>query len=213
MVEEELTRRWEGFQLTDVENEVLELPIVVDKEAESRGKHCLLALILTEKGANKKAFKDTMSQIWKLDGWVSFKDMGDHMFLIEFQFQLDMEKVILGRPWFFDRSIVAIQLFDGSIPFNEIVFNYELFWVQIHNLPLNSMNQEVGGQVGAIIGKVLKVDVDEEGWGWGRCLRVQVEVDLYKPLVRGKRISARGSLLRLILSMRGCNPFVLNVVF
>lgn len=64
--------------------------------------------------------------------------------------------------------------------------------MQIHNLPLAAMSQEVGLQVGRRLGVVHEVDVDREGLGWGRCLWVRVDIELSKPLMRGKMLSIGG---------------------
>lgn len=77
MEEEELAKRWEGFQLTETEDAVFTLPEDVISESKVRGLHCLLGLIITEKRVNKEAFKSTMAQVWKLEGWVSFKEVGE----------------------------------------------------------------------------------------------------------------------------------------
>lgn len=59
-------------------------------------------------------------------------------------------------------------------------FDKEEFWVQLHNLPLAYMNKECGDQIGKSIGRVIEVDVLEDGIGWGQFLRVEIEVLLSK---------------------------------
>lgn len=44
------------------------------------------------------------------------------------------------------------------------------------------MTKEVGAQLGSGAGKVLEVEVDENGLGWGNFLSIKVEVDITKPL-------------------------------
>lgn len=70
-----------------------------------------------------------------------------------------------GRPWFFDKWLLSLQEFDGNKSGNDVAFSTEPFWVQIHNLPLASMTREVGTQIGAVVGLVIKVDVDNDGLG------------------------------------------------
>lgn len=40
--------------------------------------------VMARKGMSNEAFRVTMSQIWRLEGWVKFKDLGEHRFFIEF---------------------------------------------------------------------------------------------------------------------------------
>lgn len=119
--------------------------------------------------------------------------MGDSKFIMEFQASDDKEKVRHGKPWTFDRSLIAIQDVDDSLPPKAVNFSYEPFWVQLHNIPLAGMIKEYGELIAFGIGKVLTVEVDHEGKGWGRCLRVRMEVDITKPLARGRwlRVGSR----------------------
>lgn len=54
------------------------------------------------------------------------------------------------------------------------------------------MNIHYGELIGNTVGRVLDVDVDNDDMGWGSFLRVKVNLDLFKPLVRGKKISMMG---------------------
>uniref|UniRef100_A0A0A9A291 CCHC-type domain-containing protein n=1 Tax=Arundo donax TaxID=35708 RepID=A0A0A9A291_ARUDO len=47
------------------------------------------------------------------------------------------------------------------------------------------MQKSVGQKLGSWIGKVVKVEADEDGWGWGEFLRIKVQLDISKPLIRG----------------------------
>lgn len=66
------------------------------------------------------------------------------------------------------------------------MFTCTFMWVQVHNLPFDCMNSYVGFGVGVFVGKVLHVEIDATGNGWGKFLSILVELDFSKPLVRGK---------------------------
>lgn len=53
------------------------------------------------------------------------------------------------------------------------------------------MNSKIGSCIGAMIGHVYHVNVDDSGHGWGNFLRVLVEVDLNKPLVQGTMLNIK----------------------
>ncbi|XP_042974617.1 uncharacterized protein LOC122306249 [Carya illinoinensis] len=168
--EDGLSQRWESFHLTEGENDVIQISEDTIKGSNTRGEHCLMALLVYEKGYNRDAFKATMSKVWRLQGCVVFKEVGDNRFIMDFQYQVDKDKVLHGRPWFFNCALMVIQAFDGGMTIKDIPFSHEPFWVQIYNLPLIAMTHEVGIQVGRRIGVVHELDVDKEGLGWGKCL-------------------------------------------
>lgn len=104
-----------------------------------RGLHCLFELIITEKGLNKEAFKNKMPQVWKLEGWVSFKEVCENCYLIEFQKSSEKTKILQGRPWFFDSLVLTLQEYDGGTSPMDILLSHEPLCVQIHNHPLVGM--------------------------------------------------------------------------
>ena len=56
---------------------------------------------------------------------------------------------------------------------------------------LACMSREMGQRIGASMGKVEDVDVDEDDVGWGEFLQVRIVLDLTKPLSRGRFIKLR----------------------
>lgn len=54
------------------------------------------------------------------------------------------------------------------------------------------MNQGMGEQIGGSIGKVIGVDVQEDGLAWSQCLRLKIYCDLKKLIARGKAINVEG---------------------
>ncbi|XP_042950189.1 uncharacterized protein LOC122282298 [Carya illinoinensis] len=183
---DELANRWERLQLSKEESSFFHVKPEEDMEGGRRGKHSIIGRALTEKLVNSEGFRVTMSQIWRLKGWVRFKELGDQCFLIEFQCITDKEKVLSGRPWFYDRSLLIILEVDESVSINALRFEFKPFWVQLHNLPLAAMTEDFGTQFASSVGHVIRVESDSEGLAWGRCMRVRVAVNLHKPLLRGK---------------------------
>lgn len=65
-----------------------------------------------------------------------FKEIGENQFLMEFQKVEDKKKIMAGRLWSFDKSLVALQDFKGYTAPHDIAFSQEHFWVEFHNFPL-----------------------------------------------------------------------------
>ncbi|KAF5471373.1 hypothetical protein F2P56_008182 [Juglans regia] len=191
-MEDDLAKQWEGLSLTEKEKEEVLLEKNSSEVVDQYGKFCLLVMIIAEKPVNREAFKSTMAKIWKCESWFKFSEVGMNKFLIEFNKEEDLQKVIKGRPWSFDRWLLCLQVFEGNMSINEVVFNKEEFWVHAYNIPLSSMTYEVGTQIGGCIGRVLTVQVDERGIGWGKFLRIRVEVNISEALQRGVFLSYAG---------------------
>ncbi|XP_042990668.1 uncharacterized protein LOC122317666 [Carya illinoinensis] len=183
---EDITARWKSLKLTEEEQQEIVLSEEAVLSSNAKGELCLLAKIFNDRTANREAFRTTMSKIWNTEGWLTFKDLETNVYLIEFQLVSDKEKVLLGRPWSFDRHLVCMKEFEGLLSLSEVRFDSEPFWIQVHNLPFAGMSKEMGILVGSVIGRVLEVETNTEGYGWGGYLRIKAEVNVTKALVRGR---------------------------
>jgi hypothetical protein len=133
---------------------------------------------------------------------VNFKNIGCNLFLIEFENEWDKIRIMEGRPWTFDGNLVSLADLDN--PTLRIGFQKGIiasFWVCMFNLPLACMSKEMGKRIGASVGTVEEVDVDEDGVGWGEYLRVRITLDLSKPLSRGCFIKIRDKSICVTTSM------------
>jgi hypothetical protein len=69
-----------------------------------------------------------------------------------------------------------------------VKFTHLVFWIRVLNLPIKNMIREVGEDIGNEVGRFLEANVPDNGIGWGRYLRIKVEIDITQPLLRGKII-------------------------
>ena len=92
--------------------------------------------------------------------------------LFEFEDNLDLERVLKFEPWMFDKSLVAVQRATSVEEVPLLDFSKSTFWVQLHNIPENSMNQATSESIGGTIGTVIQAaDLEDDGTG-GEFLRV-----------------------------------------
>ena len=108
--------------------------------------------------------------------------------MTEFEDQADLEQVLLGEPWSYDKYFIAFHQFMDEVAMEDLSFNFVDFWVQIHNLSILSMKKNVIESLGSGIGEVLKVSELEDETGNGQCMRVRVRLDISKPLCRGRKL-------------------------
>ena len=55
-------------------------------------------------------------------------------------------------------------------------------------LPLACMGRDMGYKLGSTVGVVEEVDTNEEGFEWGKFLRVRIRINITKPLARGRML-------------------------
>ncbi|XP_040990949.1 uncharacterized protein LOC121238174 [Juglans microcarpa x Juglans regia] len=191
-MDEDLSELWNKFSLTEEERYEI---VITDQDIENnmgRGKLCLVGRVIADKKINKEAFKNTMLKVWKACAGTKIIEVGDNLYVFEFQTKGDLNRIWGGQPWLFDTNLVCLKNFDGVTPPSELNFNSTTMWVQLHNLPLGYMNKEIGGRIGSTIGRVIEVEADFDGNCWGKWIRVQIEMDLMKPLIRGKFVELLG---------------------
>jgi hypothetical protein len=188
---DELTRQWGKLTLREDEKP----SIVINNQTFSpliqRGRSCMVGKLLTGRTITKEVLKTPMIRAWKPTGSVSFKTLGPNLFLIDFQYWWDKDRILEGRPWTFDGDLLSLVDFDGLTPIEDLEFSKAAFWVRMYKLPLACMGREVGLQVGATVGEVEDIDVLDDGVGWGEYLRVKIRLDLSKPLSRGRIIKVQ----------------------
>ena len=47
--------------------------------------------------------------------------------LFDFKFEVDAVKVLMGEPWTFDRHLVVLERYDGSMPIQNLQFKTTSF--------------------------------------------------------------------------------------
>lgn len=189
---DDLSTLWANLSLAEGEDGELEIQTTEVNEIITRGNSCIVGKLLSERLVSKETIRSTLLRWWRPKGTFIFKVLGGNLFLIEFAEAKDKARVLEGRPWDFEGYLFLVEDFDGRISPSEFTFDRASFWVRMSNLPLACMGREVGFKLGAAVGRVEEVDTDKDGIGWGEFLRVKVNIDLYKPLSRGRMIKFDG---------------------
>jgi hypothetical protein len=86
--------------------------------------------------------------------------------------------------------LVLLREYDGSIRPSDMVFNSMGIWARVLDLPMDMMNRAYGELIGDWIGKYIFVEVDEDGFAWGKELRIRVAVRVDQPLMRGVNLKS-----------------------
>lgn len=69
-------------------------------------------MVCADKYIGKEAIRVTMGKIWRLSKPTSFKEVGKNIFIISFVKEKYKQRVMDGKPWFFDYNLFALQNLD-----------------------------------------------------------------------------------------------------
>ena len=179
---DEITRRCDKLSLSVRE----EKRIVLSKKKQVV-EFILAAKFCIKRALNMEAMARTFRPLWRTKGNFHITNTGDNFLLFKFEQEVDEDKIILEEPWSYDRHLVIFQRFEGSKALKEVEFKYCSFWIQIHEVPFKFLTPETAVEVGEMTGTVSKQRETSEIVG-GTFLRVRVEVDITRPLYRGRRV-------------------------
>jgi hypothetical protein len=161
-----------NFPLTKGEKKGILIDVEDVAELRTKGSKCLVGRLGVPKRINKEAFKTLLTRIWRTVKDVFFKEIHDNLWLFEFEEEEGRRKVLEGRPWSYDRTILIIEEMEGRKPPSQMTLHHTPIWLQVHDMPLECMNRGVGMNIGESIGQVKEVVVADDDVGWGRYLSI-----------------------------------------
>jgi 14-3-3 protein epsilon len=130
-----------------------------------------------------------MAFLWQPGRKVAIKAVDQGKYVFQFFHKLDMQRVINGGPWSFDGHLLLLsQIGQGMIP-SQVPLFQATFWVQVHDIPVGMMTKKVGEGLGKFMGELVEYDAKNSSNFWRNYMRIKVNIDVRKPLRRGKKIS------------------------
>ncbi|XP_030931069.1 uncharacterized protein At4g02000-like [Quercus lobata] len=181
---------WKKLSLLDEE----EVGIACPKKTEQES-FTLAAKFLTKRVVNVESVARTFRPLWRSEKDVQIKDMGDNILFFNFEDECDLGRVLEHEPWTYDKHLVVFEKVTANVPISALAFQFTTFWIQIHDLPVQCLNQETRNAIGNSLGTIqLMTDSESEG-GKGNYLRVRVQIDITKPLNRVRKVWHEGSVI------------------
>jgi len=96
---------------------------------------CLIGRFLSNKQVRIHMMKEHMKRIWSLVKGVEIREIKEGVFIFQFFHQRDVQKVLRGGPWFFNKHMMILgAMAEGENP-EQVMLNTVPFWIQVHNLP------------------------------------------------------------------------------
>ena len=70
-----------------------------------------------------EAIANTFKLLWRTRKGFEVQDMGNHRVLFEFRDALDIDRVLRGEPWLFDKFLVAFKRVSRNTDVKNLVFD------------------------------------------------------------------------------------------
>jgi hypothetical protein len=99
---DDLTSMWGKFSLMEEEDAKVSFQKVELHDGVTFGQACVLGKLLSDKMVSREMIWQSLVQWRKLEECISFKVLGENLFLIEFTNPKVKERVLEGRPWVFE---------------------------------------------------------------------------------------------------------------
>ncbi|XP_075663231.1 uncharacterized protein LOC142632775 [Castanea sativa] len=165
----------------------------VDLAPTMRKHGCVLAgKFYTKRRVNLELVARVLKTVWRTKDNFEVYDMGDSKAIFHFSHKEDLNKVLLLGPWSFDKYLLILHKLEAGEAATKVEFNRATFWVQIHGLPTMCQTKDAGFQIGRTLGKVERVDVDDDGFRLGGYMCIRVSMDIFVPLCRGRLVRLGG---------------------
>ncbi|KAM6592919.1 hypothetical protein CsatA_000622 [Cannabis sativa] len=190
-----LSEDYAGFTIDDEDEEGLLFEAGEDGLAEIDDRWLLVGRFLTNRSIDFQAMQNKIATLWQPGRGLYVKELDPNLFLFQFYHEVDIERVIEGSPWTFDRAPLIMERVSHGVNPITIPLNKIELWVQLHNLSIGFMSEKVIRGVGNYIGTFIKSDPNNFSRVWRDYLRIRVKIPLEKPLKKKKKLEMQGGLV------------------
>ena len=155
-----------------------------DSEENSELSLCLVGKLWTTRRFNSNAFMNTITKIWSPSKGMDAKEIDTNLFLFQFFHWKDLERVVEGEPWFFDKNVVVLKQVLSEARPSEIAetLTHAPFWVRIYDCPLGGRKERRIKVMAESIGTFIKTD-DSCTKEWTKSIRTKILMDLREPFI------------------------------
>ena len=178
-----LAQSWNRLTLSDREG-----PGCCLLDDDSIQKFSIAAKFLTRRAINMEIIAKTFNPLWRAKNGFKIQSFGDHKILFIFDNKDDVDRILEGEPWTFDKHLVVMSRHENESTLQDIKFEKMKLWVQLHGIPIKYMAVEAAKKIGNVLGEVF-APTNTKLFDGGHFIRIQVSIDLSLPLCRSRLVS------------------------
>uniref|UniRef100_A0A803QPD1 CCHC-type domain-containing protein n=1 Tax=Cannabis sativa TaxID=3483 RepID=A0A803QPD1_CANSA len=169
-----------------------------DDLSEIDDRWCIVGKFLTKRIVDFQAVQHKMATLWQPGRGMYVKELHPNHFLFQFYHEVDIERVIEGSPWTFDRApLIFERVKPGENP-RSIQLNCLEYWIQLHDMTSGFMSERVARDVGNYIGQYVKSDPNNFSGVWRDYLRIRVKIRVDKPLEQSMRLEKKSGVFCVV---------------
>lgn len=165
-------RKWVSGPSKAPRRPPIKIPEIDNKALIEEHKFTLIGRVTNPSVQKTRALVDFFLQHWKVDGAITGRDLGPHLFQFKFDSEEDLQSILNQSPYHFKRWMMILQRWEPIV--SDFFPALLPFWITIHGLPLHYWNDKAIETIGEELGPVDKVDVDRG--------RIRVWVNGLRPL-------------------------------
>ncbi|MBA0757993.1 hypothetical protein Gotri_021033 [Gossypium trilobum] len=156
---------------------------------------CLVGRCLTDSVVHFPSLCNTMADLWHPIGGICITELGEKRYLFQFFNEVGIERVVVGKSWFFNNHLLILQKIPGGENPAALELNFTEFWIQVHELPPGLKTESMAKQFGDFCGKFIEYDTSRPSLGIQNFLRIRVCLDVTAPLKRKKKVLIGKSMI------------------
>ena len=119
---EAITNKWANLKLLEREGSKVDLAFLgVDQGLVVAGKFC------TKQRVNLEAIRRALRSVWRTKRDFEVSDIGENRVLLLFQEKEDLDRVLLQRPWSFDKYILLLHKLEVGESISTLTFHKAAF--------------------------------------------------------------------------------------
>ncbi|KAJ4837577.1 hypothetical protein Tsubulata_037870 [Turnera subulata] len=149
-------------------------------------KCCLLGRMVSDKFFGLSYLKSTLQKLWNCGGTFDISNKGANLFFFQFEKEEDKLKVIIGAPWFCSNCHLVVKEWSAQLSWEQVDLGTSCIWIQVHDLPLELMNETNALSIGNSFGGLLASDLSLKNiLNPASFIRLKVALWVDKPLPTG----------------------------
>ncbi|KAF2316288.1 hypothetical protein GH714_041629 [Hevea brasiliensis] len=118
--------------------------------------------------------KNTMASLWRPGRCITIKDIGSNLYLFQFFYVVDLNRVVDRGPWSFNNPLLIFHKLEHREMPTRVSLFFVAFWVQIHDLPIRYFSESAAKQLGNSVGRFLAYNTANTTVIWHNFMRLRV---------------------------------------